>query len=301
MERTRRTTTDTGWRPRKFVKVYDGLTEAFGTEKALILSVLISRYDEVKHYGKLQHGSFYMLRSEIERLTGYTAKTVTKYLNEMRDEMIIVTGMRGKPPKQWFSFNWGVIQDCLNRRKSTANCNRRKSTAIKDCHEITTDPHIMEDSQETLNRRKNTANNNRTIEKNYSSEDEDDNLYSSDKKIMPSNFDTFWNLYPRHLAYGKAKSVWDELCTEDDRPTLREIKLAINAQRRSPQWQKKNFIPFPTTWLKEKRWRDNAEDMQGHIEVKDANKEARIMSAGEWWNLHDDGFYYNDEGRRLPD
>lgn len=164
MERTKKKSVDAEWRPKKFLKVYEGFIPMFGTTKAVLLSVYINRYDISKRYKKLKNGSFYLLRRQIEKQTGYDKVTIIKHTSELKDEHILETVIIGRPPKQWYTINFGEIAKRLNRTKSSTNTNRTKNSTISQNSEIRTSPHLMDDISEKPNRTKsNTNKNKRTI------------------------------------------------------------------------------------------------------------------------------------------
>ena len=76
---------------------------------------------------------------------------------------------------------------------------------------------------------------------------------SDENKDKNSDFDRFWNAYPRPIRIADAQAAFAEV----DVPV--EILLeAIEQQRRSEDWTKDNgkWIPSPAKWLKGRRWRD---------------------------------------------
>ena len=71
-----------------------------------------------------------------------------------------------------------------------------------------------------------------------------------------SDFDLFWQNYPRKVAKGDARKAW--LQTESIRPDMKTVIEAIQKQCQSEQWRKDGgkFIPYPATWLRQERWDD---------------------------------------------
>lgn len=69
----------------------------------------------------------------------------------------------------------------------------------------------------------------------------------------------FWNAYPKKVGKLAAERKFREL--KVDEPLLSKMLLAIEAQKKSPQWieDKGRFIPNPTTWLNQGRWDDEIE------------------------------------------
>jgi hypothetical protein len=71
------------------------------------------------------------------------------------------------------------------------------------------------------------------------------------------DFDTFWKAYPRKVGKTAAHNVWKKL---KPRPPLEKILAAIKAQAATDQWQRDGgqYIPHPTTWLRQGRYDDEA-------------------------------------------
>ena len=73
---------------------------------------------------------------------------------------------------------------------------------------------------------------------------------------MNSDFDTFWQAYPKRMAKGDARKAWKQ--TESYRPSIADVLKAIAAQRKSAQWMRDDgqYVPYPATWLRAERWDD---------------------------------------------
>ena len=71
-----------------------------------------------------------------------------------------------------------------------------------------------------------------------------------------SDFDLFWEVYPKHKAKLDAMKAWRQ--TEKIRPCIEEILAAIQEQQRSNDWIKDGgqFVPLPASWLRGGRWLD---------------------------------------------
>jgi hypothetical protein len=71
-------------------------------------------------------------------------------------------------------------------------------------------------------------------------------------------FTRFWTDYPRKESKSKAWLKWQELSENGWLPPIDVILAAIARQRASPQWRKDGgeFIPYPSTWLHQRRWED---------------------------------------------
>lgn len=69
-------------------------------------------------------------------------------------------------------------------------------------------------------------------------------------------FEDLWNAYPRKEAKAQAEKAFLKL---KPTPELFSVMLTVLAQQKqSAQWQKDGgqFIPYPATWLNQRRWED---------------------------------------------
>lgn len=66
-------------------------------------------------------------------------------------------------------------------------------------------------------------------------------------------FEEFWSLYPKKADKKKALDAFKDLDPSDE--LFEEIKNAVIDQKESDQWIR-GYVPNPTTWLKNERWKD---------------------------------------------
>lgn len=78
---------------------------------------------------------------------------------------------------------------------------------------------------------------------------------TSTSSLSESEFEQFWNQYPRRIGKKAAHKAWT---AAKDRPPLPRIVSALTTAKQSPDWTKDNgkFIPHPATWLNQGRWDD---------------------------------------------
>jgi phage replication O-like protein O len=77
---------------------------------------------------------------------------------------------------------------------------------------------------------------------------------TKEKDIYTSNFISFWTAYPKKVGKGAAFKAYQNIKTP--RPSLSIILKSIESQNKTEQWQNKQFIPHPSTWINERRWED---------------------------------------------
>ena len=71
------------------------------------------------------------------------------------------------------------------------------------------------------------------------------------------DFQDFWNLYPRRMARVMAERAWVKM-TETERFTAVE-SLPVHIRYWEAAGTTKEFLPYPATWLNQKRWADELE------------------------------------------
>jgi hypothetical protein len=68
-------------------------------------------------------------------------------------------------------------------------------------------------------------------------------------------FESFWLSYPKKVGKGAAEAAWKKAGINGHLP---DVLTALAIQKNSDQWLKDNgqYIPYPSTWLNQKRWLD---------------------------------------------
>jgi hypothetical protein len=75
------------------------------------------------------------------------------------------------------------------------------------------------------------------------------------KSKNQTEFETFWETYPRHIARSKAQTSWNtNVRKKDIEPLMDGLNQWIQEWRNEGTETK--FIPHPATWLNQKRWQD---------------------------------------------
>ena len=73
---------------------------------------------------------------------------------------------------------------------------------------------------------------------------------------LPAGFADFWSEYPKKVGKDAAKSSWARKVKSKE--VASDVMAALLLQKQSEQWQKDGgrFIPNPSTWLNQGRWKD---------------------------------------------
>ena len=70
----------------------------------------------------------------------------------------------------------------------------------------------------------------------------------------PERFEGFWAYYPRGENRMGAVRAWDKLKPDD--ALIREMALGLKRAMKSEEWQRGIGIPYASTWLNNRRWKD---------------------------------------------
>ena len=95
-----------------------------------------------------------------------------------------------------------------------------------------------------------------------------DSLVCASRCASDDGFAAFWTAYPKKKSKGQALSAWKKLKPDSSLQAL--ILKAVEAQKRSPDWQKDKgkYIPYPATWLNAMAWEDEMPAEQKRREVQ---------------------------------
>ncbi len=69
-----------------------------------------------------------------------------------------------------------------------------------------------------------------------------------------TNFEKFYSMYPRKVGKQAALRAW--LKIKPDPSLVEKILQSLNLHCKSEQWQNRQYIPHPATWLNQHRWED---------------------------------------------
>ena len=73
-------------------------------------------------------------------------------------------------------------------------------------------------------------------------------------------FEIFYSAYPRKVSKPMAEKSFKKLNVTEE--MLDKMLRAIEIQKQSKQWQTKEYVPHPATWLNQKRWEDETDEPQ---------------------------------------
>ena len=160
------------------------------------------------------------------------------------------------------------IESRSNNRKGNKN-EDMKEHMRKDMNEDMSNHMTSHMENENVNE---NININRDI--NYISISEDTNVIKEEKSEIDEMFDMFWIVYPKKSNKKGAKVSFKRIKNlKTEFPLIME---ALERFKKSKQWTKQNgeFIPLPTTWINQERWKAE------HIETRE--EKLRSLDMSDW-------------------
>lgn len=96
-------------------------------------------------------------------------------------------------------------------------------------------------------------------------DNEDSKKKRSSKKVSNEKFERFYQAYPKKVSKDYALKCFEKINPDDE--LLETMLKAIERQKMTRQWQDKQYIPNPSTWLNQGKWNDEIPDdaLVGHV------------------------------------
>lgn len=98
---------------------------------------------------------------------------------------------------------------------------------------------------------------NRTVDKNI----KDNNIsninnisINNNKEIYKERFEEFYQAYPKHLKKAEVEKWFYK--NKPDETLFKTIMTQLEKFKDSKEWKQTQYIPYPSTWLNQKRWED---------------------------------------------
>lgn len=201
------------------------LAVKYGVTEAIILNhfeywIELNKSNE-KNYYEGRYWTFNSMKAFSEIFPYLSPKKIRNALKHLQDEGLILTG----------NFNRSAYDRTL-------------WYAFSDLAESILTKGQMDDSEKSngLPRK------GKPIPDNNTPGETNNNLYE--------RFESFWAIYPKKKSKQAALTAWKKL--KPDEVFKQKIIAAVQKQKQWPEWQKDNgqYIPYPATWLNQRRWED---------------------------------------------
>lgn len=118
-------------------------------------------------------------------------------------------------------------------------------------------------------------------------EGEEDIEVEGDRKPSPTKtvgtlgseeFREFWNAYPKRVDRLETLKIWVKGLFDG---SVGEILAGLEKWKQSEQWADLEKVPYPSTWLNKRRWKETPAPRVGKSEQKGRNTDAAIERVRE--------------------
>lgn len=97
-----------------------------------------------------------------------------------------------------------------------------------------------------------------------STKDKDKDKDININNIYAQKFEKFYEAYPKKVSKENTKKWFLKNKPNDE--LFNKIMEALENYKKSKQWEDKQYIPYPSTWLNQKRWEDELEKVESEEE-----------------------------------
>lgn len=103
---------------------------------------------------------------------------------------------------------------------------------------------------------------------------------SGDERLKngQSLFNSFWNVCPRKIGRAKAQRIWEKNHYDDIASDI--VEDVKNRMINDEQWQNERFIPYPATYLQDKRWEDEIKIRKIPSPARELRQTAKFWGPG---------------------
>lgn len=139
---------------------------------------------------------------------------------------------------------------CVTSFSKHQRVDRPKPSEIKELYDSTNDRGLIDD-ESTKHRR--SIDDQSTLEGKGKECNGTGKRRGADAQGLPSEFEEFWDAYPRRVQKGAALKAWQKM-----KPPIADVLAALQWQTKSSGWtdQDGKFIPYPASYLNDMRWTD---------------------------------------------
>ena len=115
-----------------------------------------------------------------------------------------------------------------------------------------------------------------TLHNNIELNNINENNIDKESKEKLDLFETFWEIYPKKVAKKEALKSFSRIKNLDNE--FDNIIKGLNAWKKTRQWNQIQYIPYPSTWLNQERWKD----------LKDGKIGEEVVDTDEWYKNYYD-------------
>ncbi len=213
-----------------------------------------------------QIGCYEISKNQMANETGYNKDTIDKLLERFENILCVIKYCSQTKEiliLNWYKYNWTSspkVKKCIENELKSIKNDEFKSYLNTVCI-----PYIYPmytHSQEEKEQEK--------------EEEQKQEKSKKQEKYMEEKFNIFWNKYPKKLSKESAKKAFFKINLDD--VLFSDMLNALEKHKKLDSWKKDKgqFIPYPATWINQKRWQD--EIVINEIQFKSNNVDPELES-----------------------
>lgn len=263
-----------------YIVINKTVLKIFGYETALFLSTLA----EAETLLSDADGWFYQTADTIEGLTGLSRYKQDKCVEALEEKEVLIKEVRGLPARRYFRLNYEIIQTLIENhlQSSSKNTSKLPANRFNSSSQATLELGVkkLERNKELINKELiNKELNNKDMcdqpladrdfdleEAGETEGDQDDQEEKEEKarkaaekkkakEKQLTDFELFWQEYPRKVNKSKAREKW--LALKLGEKEVAQVMSGLQSYKRI-EWvnTEDKYIPHAVTWLNQRRWED---------------------------------------------
>lgn len=245
------------------ITFHSTLACAIGINEAILLQKINLWLNCKPHNSEGKYWIYNTYKSWQEQLPFFSESTIKRAIKNLCDLGILLKNNFNKSKldnTNWYSINYEKLDEIVEKHKKL-NANNVEffdtetsgKTEIIDSVKLT---QSFGQNEQTNTNEYYTMNNN-------------------DKEIYKERFETFYKAYPRKVGKANVEKWFNK--NKPDEELMNKILTSLEEHKKLKQWQDKQFIPHPYTWLNQKRWED---DLSKEIKVTEIKIDRSYKNVG---------------------
>jgi hypothetical protein len=227
---------------------------------ALLLAQIIYWQTVMLRLPERRDGWFYKTAGEWYAETGMTRSEFEGARARLLKRGLVSYEVRGNPPVGYYRVEFDELVSNL-RKTCKSICEKpatRTAENLQSELRETSNPHITTKTTTEITSENTTETGVAALKSR-----------KSVSREPPLGFLEFWVRYPRKVSKVAAERAWRALAPDRE---LQAMMLAVlEVQTRSEQWTKRKgkYVPYPATWINERRWEDEEPVPPGLTRTRD--------------------------------
>ena len=267
-----------------FVLLNKTILSKLGCRTAVYLANLIDKYKYFYTYKKkhCKNGWFFLIEEQQQIQIGMSVFVIRKKKQKLITLGLLETKRMGMPAKVYYRLNTDLIIALITFLESL---DVQLCSGLITSNVVTTElvAKLLQDYHYKETRGKESKKGTMLVgNERHTSYSEDSNYFDSmdsmenpsiknnsntgtgtktkkHNKVIPSNFEEWYALYPRKKNKPAARKAFNKIATSTpikNRPTLKKLIVMVKRHSQTEQWNRpdKKGIPYPATWLNKERW-----------------------------------------------